>query len=95
VNGVKLSDNYVNVNPGLLAGCSSLNELVFAIYSDHTTQVIGNFLKGLDLYFDLKGVPESFKLPLATRAVQDPFTKAVTDTSGSKPDYIYICLVEK
>ena len=27
VNSVKVSDNHVNVNPGLLAGCSSLNEL--------------------------------------------------------------------
>jgi hypothetical protein len=44
----------VNVNPGLLAGYSSLNELTIPIYSDHTTQVIGNFLKDLDLYFDLK-----------------------------------------
>jgi hypothetical protein len=30
----------------------------------------------LDLNFDLKGVSESLKLPFATRAVQDPFTKA-------------------
>jgi len=44
----------VNVNPGLLAGCSSLNELTLPIYSDHTTHVVGNFLKDLDLYFDLK-----------------------------------------
>ena len=66
----------MNVNPGLLAGCSSLNELTLPIYSDHTTQVIGNFLKDLDLYFDLKGVAESPKLPLTARALQDPFTKA-------------------
>jgi len=66
----------VNVNPGLLAGCSSLNELNLPIYSDHTTQVIGNFLKDLNLYFDLKEVAEHLTLPLATRAVQDPFTKA-------------------
>jgi len=72
---VKVSDNHVNVNPGLLAGCSSLNELTLPIYSDHTNQVIGNFLKDLDLYFDLKGVSESLKLPLTARAVQDPFTK--------------------
>jgi hypothetical protein len=76
VNGVKVSDNHVNVNPGLLAGYSSRNELTLPIYSDHTTQVIGNFLKDLDLYFDLKGVSEGLKLPLAARAVQDPFTKA-------------------
>jgi hypothetical protein len=76
VSSVKVSDNHVNVNPGLLAGCSSLNELTLPIYSDHRAQVIGNFLKDLELYFDLKGVSESLKLPLATRAVQDPFTKA-------------------
>ena len=76
MNSVKVSDNHVNVNPGLLAGCSSLNELTLQIYSDRTTQVTGNFLKDLDLYFDLKGVSESSKLPLAARAVQDPFTKA-------------------
>ena len=72
---MKVSDNHVNVNPGLLAGCSSLNELTLPIYSNHTTQVIGNFLKDLDLYFELKGVAESLKLPLAARAVQDPFTR--------------------
>jgi len=76
VNTVKVYDNHVDVNPGLLAGCSSLNELTLPIYSDHTTQVIGNFLKELDLYFDLKRVAENLKLPLAARAVQDPFTKA-------------------
>jgi hypothetical protein len=76
VNSVKVSESHVNVNPGLLAGCSSLNELTLPIYSDHTTQVIGNFLKDLDLYFDLKGVAENLKLQLAARAVQDPFTKA-------------------
>ena len=76
VNGVKVSDNHVNVNPGLLAGCSSLNELTLPVYSDHTTQVIGNFLKDLELYFKFKVVPESLKLPLAARTVQDPFIKA-------------------
>ena len=37
VNSVKVSDNLANVNPGLLAGCSSLNELTLPINSDHTT----------------------------------------------------------
>jgi len=63
VNGVKLSYNHVNVNPALLAGCSSPNELTHPIYSDHTTKDIGNFLKDLDLYFDMKRVSESLKLP--------------------------------
>jgi hypothetical protein len=76
MNSVELSENHVNVNPGLMASCSSLNELTFPIYSDHTTQCIGHFLKDLHLYFDLKGVAESLKLPLAARAMHDPFTKA-------------------
>jgi len=66
----------VNVNSGLLAGCSLLNNLNLPIYSDHTTQVIGNFLKDLDPYFDLKGVAENLKLPLVARAVQYSFIKA-------------------
>jgi hypothetical protein len=73
VNSVKQYDGHVNVNSGLLAGCSPHNKLTLPIYSDHTTQVIGNFLKDLDLYFDLKGVAENLKLPLAARAVQDLF----------------------
>jgi hypothetical protein len=74
VNTVKVYDNHVNVNPGLLASCISLNELTLSIYSDHTTQVIENFLKDLDLYFDLKGVAENLKIPLTARAVQETFT---------------------
>jgi len=61
VNTVKLYDNHVNVNSGLLAGCSLLNKLTLPIYSDHTTQVTGNFLKDLDLYFDLKGEAENLE----------------------------------
>lgn len=76
VNGVKVADSPIHVNRELMANCSSLNELTLPIYSDHTAQVIGNFLKDLEIYFDLKGVPENLKLPLAARAVQDPFTKA-------------------
>jgi len=75
MNGVKISDNHVNVNPRLLAGCSSLNKLYLPIYTDHTTQVIGNFLKDLHVYFELKGVSESLKKPLVVRAVQNPITK--------------------
>src|SRR5215472_32403 len=75
VNGIKVADNHTHVNHELLANCSPLNELTLPIYGDHTTQVIGNFLKDLELYFDLKGVTENLKLPLAARAIQDPFTK--------------------
>ena len=74
-NSVRVVDNTVHVNPQLLAACSPLNELTLPSYSNHSTQIIGNFLKDLDLYFTLKAVPENLKLPLAARGVQDPFTK--------------------
>lgn len=62
-NSVKVSDRNVNIRPVLVAGCSSLNELTRPIYSDHTSQVTGNFLNDLHLYFDLKCVSEFLKLP--------------------------------
>jgi hypothetical protein len=76
LNSVRLSDNQVNVHHGFLASCSSLSKLTLPIYKDQTTQVIGNFLKDLELYFELKGVSENLKLPLAAKAIRDPFTKA-------------------
>jgi hypothetical protein len=75
VNSVKVYDNRVNVNSGLLAGSSPHNKLNLPIYSNHATQFIEKFLKDLDLCFDLKGVAENLKLPLAARAVQDAFIK--------------------
>jgi hypothetical protein len=61
VNTVKVYDDHVNVNSGLLAGCSLLNKLTLPIYSDHTTQVMGNLRKDLDIYFDLKGEAENLE----------------------------------
>jgi hypothetical protein len=50
-------------------------QLTLPVYSDNTTRIIGDFLRDLDIYFQLKSVPEKLKLPLAPRAIQDPFTK--------------------
>jgi hypothetical protein len=44
-----------------------------AIHSDSLTQIVGDFLKDLDIYFDLKAATEKLKLPFAARAIQDPF----------------------
>lgn len=76
VNSIRLSDNQNIVHHGSLANCSPLSELTLPIFKDHATQVVGNFLKELDLYFELKGVSENLKLPLASKAIRDPFTKA-------------------
>jgi hypothetical protein len=59
----------------MLANCSSLNELTLPTYSDSSTQIIGNFLKDLDIYFNLNSVPKRLKLPLAARAIHDLFAK--------------------
>jgi hypothetical protein len=75
LNSVRLSDSQNIVNHGSLVNGHPLNELTLPIF-DNATQVVGNFLKDLDLYFDLKGVSENLKLPLASKAIRDPFTKA-------------------
>jgi hypothetical protein len=53
-----------------------LSELTLPIFDDHATQVFGICLRDLELYFELKGVTENLKLPLASKAIRDPFTKA-------------------
>jgi hypothetical protein len=68
-------DTNVNVSPRLLVNNSTLNELALPIYSDNATQIIGNFLKELDIYFDLKSISENLRLPLAPQAIKDPFAK--------------------
>jgi hypothetical protein len=76
VNSVRLSESSNTVNHGSLAIGNSLNELTLPSFEDHSTQVVGTFLRELDLYFELKGIPETLKLPLVSKAIQDPFTKA-------------------
>jgi hypothetical protein len=76
LNSIRLSDNQNIVHHGSLVNCSPLSELTLPIFDDHATLVVGNFLKDLDLYFELKGVSENLKLPLASKAIRDPFTKA-------------------
>jgi hypothetical protein len=54
------------------------------IYSDSSTQIIGKFLKDLDVYFDLKSVSEELKLSLAPRAIHDPFANGWLNTEYHK-----------
>jgi hypothetical protein len=69
------TDNNVNASSILHNNSSALKELNFPIFSDNSNQIVGNVLKDLDLYFELKGVPENLKLYLASRAIQDPFAR--------------------
>jgi hypothetical protein len=50
-NDMHVCDTNVNVSPRLLVNNSTLSELALPIYSDNATQIIGNFLKELDIYF--------------------------------------------
>jgi hypothetical protein len=71
-------------NSNLRDHSNALNEFNLPVFSDSASQMIGNFLKYLDSYFELKGVPEQLKLPLASRAIQDPFAKSWLNAEYSK-----------
>jgi hypothetical protein len=76
VTSIRLSESSNNVHHGSLAIDNPLNELTLPSFENHETQVVGTFLRDLDLYFELKGIPETLKLPLVSKAITDPFTKA-------------------
>ena len=65
----------VNANSGMLAQCNPLNELSIPVYKDSSKQVVTQFLRELDSYFQIKGTPENLRLPLAIRAIEDQFAQ--------------------
>jgi hypothetical protein len=70
VNSIRLSESSNTVNHGSLAISNPLNELTLPSFEDHATQVVGTFLRDMDLYFELKGIPENLKLPLVSKAIK-------------------------
>jgi hypothetical protein len=75
VNSIRLSESSNTVNHGSLAIGNPLNELILPSFENHATQVVGTFLRDLNLYFELKGIPKTLNLPLVSKAIPDPFTK--------------------
>jgi hypothetical protein len=65
----------VNSNSGMLAQCNPLYELSISVYKDSSKQPVTQFLRELDSYFQIKGTPENFRLPLAIRAIEDQFAQ--------------------
>jgi hypothetical protein len=55
----------------MLQNCAALNELTVPTFTDSSEQIVVSFLRDLDQHFDLTAVPESLKLPLASRAIID------------------------
>jgi hypothetical protein len=65
----------VNSNSGMLAQCNPLHELSIPVYKDSSKQVVTQFLRELDSYFQIKKTPENVRLPLAIRAIEDHFAQ--------------------
>jgi hypothetical protein len=65
----------VSANSGMLAQCNPLNELSISVYKDSSKQVVTQFLRELDSYFQIKGTPEKLRLPLAIQAIEDKFAQ--------------------
>jgi hypothetical protein len=76
VNNIRLSDSSNTVNHGSMAIGNPLHEQTLACFDGHAIEVVGMVFRELDWYFDLEGVPETLKLPLVSKAIQDPLTKA-------------------
>ena len=67
--------DYVNATSETLARSVDLQELTLPTFNDSAKQVPLHFIRDLELYFKLKQIPDSLKLPLAFRAVQEPVAK--------------------
>ncbi|KDR16521.1 hypothetical protein L798_09956 [Zootermopsis nevadensis] len=52
-----------------------LNDIVLPKFFDCHRQNVVQFLQELDDYYRLKSVPESLKLPIAVKAISDPYSK--------------------
>ena len=53
----------------------SLSELSLPSFADCNKQSIVTFMQDLDMYFELKKVPENLKLPLVLCVIRDPFAQ--------------------
>ena len=63
-----------------------LNEISLPIFLDCSKQSVVTFLRDLDMFFELKKVPESLKLPFVLRAIKDPFAQNWVSSAYQKID---------
>jgi hypothetical protein len=65
----------VNTNPEMTVNRDSQSELSLPSFLDSNKQSVVTFIRDLDMYFELKKVPENLKLPLVLRAIKDLFAQ--------------------
>jgi hypothetical protein len=65
----------VNTNSEMPVNRDSFSELSLPSFLDSNKQSVVTFIRDLDMYFELKKVPENLKLPLVLRTIKDLFTQ--------------------
>ena len=65
----------VNATSEMPINRDSLSELSLPSFVDCNKQSVVAFMRNLDMYFELKKVPENLKLPLVLRAIKDPYAQ--------------------
>jgi len=65
----------VNATSEMPINRDSLSELSLPSFVDGNKQSVFTFMRDLDMYFEIKQVPENLKLPLVLRAIKDPFAQ--------------------
>jgi hypothetical protein len=78
--------NVVNTISEMPLNRDMLNELSLPTFDNCNKQSVVMFLRDLDLYFEVKKIPEKLKLPLVLRAIRDPFAKNWVSAEYQKID---------
>jgi len=76
----------VNATSEMLINRDSLSKLSLPSFVDGNKKSVGTFMRDLDMYFEIKQVPENFNLPLVPRAVKDPFAQNWVSSEYHKID---------
>ena len=78
--------NTVNAISEMPLNRDLLNEISLPTFLDCSKQSVVTFLRDLDMFFELKKVPESLKLPFVLRAIKHPFTQNWVSSAYQKID---------
>jgi hypothetical protein len=76
----------VNATSEMPINRHSLSELSLPSFVDCNKQSVLTFMWDIDMYFELKKVPENLKLPLVLLAIKDPFAENWISSEHHKID---------
>jgi len=76
----------VNATSKMPINRDPLSELSLPSFVDCNKQSVVAFMRDLDMYFELKKVPENLKLPLALRAIKEHFAQNSVSSEYHKID---------